>query len=90
MLPTCVTVTDSFFVGFLITAGDNHGGDFQEPAAVDTSNLLPNRSFRTGSFGGAGDGYNLTNNRRLPLASYETGGRIGNIMIRAYPCAAVN
>jgi hypothetical protein len=89
MLPSCVTVTDSFFVGFLITAGDNHGGGFQEPAAVDTSNFLPNRSFRTGSFGGAGDIYNLGNNGLLPLASYETGGRIGNFMIRANPCAAV-
>ena len=89
MLPTCVTVTDSFFVGFLITGGNNHLGGFQEPAAVDTSNFLPNRSCRTGAFGGAGDIYNLTNNGLLPLASYETGGRIGNFMVRAAPCAAV-
>ena len=88
-LPICVPVTQSFFVGFLITGGDNHLGGFQEPAAVDTSNFLPNRSFRTASFGGAGDIYNLTNNGLLPLASYETGGRIGNFMIRADPCAAV-
>lgn len=89
MLPTCVTVTDSFFVGFLITAGDNHGGGFQEPASIDTSNFLPNRSFVTGAFGGAGDIYNLTNNALQPLGTYEMGGRIGNFMIRADPCAAV-
>lgn len=84
-LPICVPVSQSFFVGFLINAGDNHLGGFQEPAAVDVNSFLPNRSYVTASFGGAGDIYNLTNNGLLPLASYETGGRIGNFIIRANP-----
>ncbi len=85
-LPICVPVSQSFFVGFLINAGDNHLGGFQEPAAVDVNSFLPNRSYITAAPGGAGDIYNLSNNYLLPLGTYEyNSGKAGNFIIRANP-----
>ena len=85
-LPICVPVSQSFFVGFLINAGDNHLGGFQEPAAVDGDRFLPNRSYITAAPGGAGDIYNLSNNYLLPLGTYEyNSGKAGNFIIRANP-----
>jgi hypothetical protein len=89
-LSSCVTVTPSFFVGFLINFGENHQmGGYQQPIAVDRSNPLPARSFMNVSFGGNGDIYNLNNSDVFPLMDAQNFGTNGNFLIRANPCAAV-
>lgn len=89
-LSSCVTVTPSFFVGFLINFGENHQtGGYQQPIAVDRSNPLPGRSFMNVSFGGNGDIYNLNNSDVFPLMDAQNFGINGNFLIRANPWAAV-
>ncbi|MBA3960475.1 MAG: hypothetical protein H0X40_01040 [Chthoniobacterales bacterium] len=77
----CVTVTRSFFVGFIITQSSN-----QFPAAFDTTSPLSNRSFVAGNAAGAGDIVTLSNNTLLPLNTVESYGPLGNFMIRADAC----
>lgn len=86
LFPGCVTVTPSFFVGFIITYGPS-----QNPGnitAVDETAPLLNRSFLTGSAVGAGNIYNLGSNS-VPLKPVEFFGLNGNWMIRADSCTAV-
>ena len=83
---TCVTVTPSFFVGFIITYGPSAmPGNI---TGFDETAPLPGRSFVTGAAVGAGDINNLGNNF-VPLEPVEIFGSHGNWMIRADVCAAV-
>ena len=77
---SCIRVTTSFFVGFLISTD---GSKF--PAGFDESNPLSGRSFVTAASYQAGDLTNLTNNTLLPLDTVENYGLMGNFMIRADP-----
>lgn len=86
LFSNCVTVTPSFFVGFIITYGPS-----QNPGnitAFDETAPLLNRSFVTGSAVGTGNISNLSSNS-VPLKPVEFFGLNGNWMIRADPCAAV-
>jgi hypothetical protein len=79
----CITVTPSFFVGFIIS---QNAGQF--PIAFDQSAPLSGRSFVAGSFSMPGDINNLNNND-IPVGAIESFGLSGNFLIRADPCAAV-
>ena len=61
---SCITVTNSFFVGFLVS---HNAGQF--PGAFDETAPLPNRSFVTG--GASGNITNLTMND-LPLDTVDS------------------
>lgn len=76
----CITVTPSFFVGFIIT---HSPGQF--PIAFDQTAPLSGRSFVAGSFSMPGDINNLTNND-IPVSAIENFGLNGNFLIRADAC----
>jgi len=78
-----VTVTNSFFVGFLIP--NTAAGQF--PAAFDQSNPIFNRSFVAGSAAGNGNIENLNDND-FPVGAIERVGWFGNWLIRADPGSA--
>lgn len=82
---SCVTVTNSFFVGFILT---QNAGQF--PAAIDfDAPTYSNESFLAASFTpGAGNIVNLANND-FPVGSVESYGFAGNWLIRADACAPV-
>ena len=89
VFPTCVTVTRSFFVGFIITYGPSPNPG--RITAFDMSSPLANRSFITGASANTGNIYDLsaTGGNSVPLHPVEFYGAIGNWLIRADPCVAV-
>jgi hypothetical protein len=74
----CVTVTQSFFVGFLIT---ENGAE--NPGAVDLNGGYPPGSFVAAASGGSGDITSLTSNNLLPVTAAGNVGITGNFLIRA-------
>jgi hypothetical protein len=80
---SCIPVTQSFFVGFLLTQNPN-----QFPAALDETNPLTGRSFVAGANAGSGDLANLNNNTLVPLSPLDAF-LPANFMIRADPWTAV-
>src|SRR5262249_4798658 len=75
-----VTVTNSFFIGFLIP--NTLAGQF--PCAFDESNPISNRSWVAGGASGTGNIFNLNDND-LPVGLIESFGLVGNWMVRADP-----